>query len=97
MIISWSGNPPPSTVPHTLTTPGSPSALTATSVPATLLNNVQFMQMLVVFNLSHWNLVERATCIKTKVSELYFIEVIDKLAIYQNKANDPLASEPDIL
>lgn len=48
-----------------------PSGLTATSVLRILLNNIQFMHLPVILNLSHWNMAEFGHCVKTNVSLLY--------------------------
>lgn len=76
-----------------LSATGPTSGLTATSVPGTLINNVKFIHVPVVLNLSRWNMAEFGSCVKSNVSLFYATLMIDLIASHASRTQDPFAAQ----
>ncbi|XP_077329155.1 uncharacterized protein LOC143963402 [Lithobates pipiens] len=74
---------------------GPPSGLTATSIPGILFNNVKFIHVPVVLNLSQWNMAEFGSCARTNVSLFYSSLLVDLIASHASRTQDPFA-EPNL-
>lgn len=74
---------------------GPPSGLTATSIPGILFNNVKFIHIPVVLNLSKWNMAEFGSCARTNVSLFYSSLLVDLIASHASQTQDPFA-EPNL-
>lgn len=74
---------------------GPPSGLTATSIPGILFNNVKFIHVPVVLNLSQWNMAEFGSCARTNVSLFYSSLLVDLIASHASRTHDPFA-EPNL-
>ena len=72
-----------------------PSGLTETSIPGILFNNVKFIHVQVVLNLSQWNMAEFGSCARTNVSLFYSSLLVDFYCLPCKRTQDPLA-EPNL-
>ncbi|XP_039396470.1 uncharacterized protein LOC120406162 [Mauremys reevesii] len=63
--------------------PGPVSGLTTTPMMGKIINQVQFMHIPVVLNLSNWYLGEFSYCQHTKVASFFSVRLVDRIVAYQ--------------
>ena len=66
-----------------------------TSIPGILFNNVKFIHVQVVLNLSQWNMAEFGSCARINVSLFYSSLLVDLIASHASRTPDPFA-EPNL-
>lgn len=78
-------NPIPNDVTCPMINPGPASGLTTTPIIGEVINQVWFMHIPALLNLSNWYLGEFSYCQHTKVASIFSVQLVDRIAAYQQE------------